>query len=68
METSSISSSVRGRMPAASTAEVARAAVSVESKSTSAVFTCRGSGKSCTVISVAMPSVPSEPTSSPVRS
>src|SRR6266849_3827553 len=49
-------------------ADTALAASKTERKSTSAVLTLLGKGKSCTVISVATPSVPSEPTNSPTRS
>ena len=62
---SSISSRVRGSTPAASTALTARAAARTSAKTRSAVCTSRGSGSSCRVISVAMPSVPSLPTSRP---
>ena len=67
-ETSSTSSRQRGMTPWASTRETARAASSTERKTTSAVDTWRGRGRSFSVTSVTTARVPSLPTSSAVRS
>ena len=67
-DTSSMSSRQRGMTPAASTRLTACAAVATSGKQTSAVATWRGRGRSLTVTSVTIPSVPSLPTKSAVRS
>ena len=55
-------------MPLAMTAETASPAVRSESKSASCVRIARGTGSRRTVMRVAMPKLPSEPTNSPTRS
>jgi hypothetical protein len=55
-------------MPAAITADVAAPAASGVANAASRVRTVSGSRVSFTVTSVAMPSVPSEPTNAPTRS
>ena len=67
-ETSSTSSRQRGMTPWARTRETARAASATERKTTSAVATWRGRGRSFRVTSVTIARVPSLPTRSAVRS
>ena len=55
-------------MPAAMTAETASLAARTVGKSASSVRTLAGTGSSRTVISVAMPNIPSLPTKRPTRS
>ena len=64
----SIISSAAGTMPLAITADTASPAVRTESKSASSVRTARGTGWSRTVMRVAIPKFPSEPTNTPTRS
>ena len=57
-----------GTMPAEMMRETARPAASVVGKAASSVSTASGRGTSPTVTSVTMPSVPSEPMTTPSRS
>src|SRR6266478_3562074 len=61
-------SSAAGTMPAAMMADTASDASSIEAKAASAVRTPSGAWSSRTVTAVTMPSVPSLPTVTPVRS
>ena len=64
----SIISIAAGTIPAAITAETTSPAASVVVNAASSVSTRCGRGSTWTTISVAMPSVPSEPTNAPSRS
>jgi len=64
----SIISSAAGTIPAAITADTPSPAARRLLKSASMVRTARGSGVSRTVMLVAMPKLPSEPTNRPTRS
>ncbi len=68
MARASIISIAAGTMPAAMIADVAAPAWSVDSKPTRIVRTSSGSRTSFSVTAVAMPRVPSEPTTVPSRS
>ena len=68
MASASIISIAAGMTPAPMMADTAAPAASVSSKAASSVLTASGDRVSRTVTSVAMPSVPSEPTSTPSRS
>ena len=68
MAEASMNSSVAGMMRPRMMADTARAAPSMAAKATSRVLRASGLGKRRRVIRVTMPSVPSEPTNSRVRS
>ena len=65
---SSIASRAAGTMPSAMIAETAAEATSIESKVASAVWTASAPRVSFTTTLVTIPSVPSEPTTTPARS
>jgi hypothetical protein len=64
----SIISIAPGTTPAATIADTASPAAVVESKKATSVLTASGRGTTRSVIAVATPSVPSEPTNAPSRS
>ncbi len=64
----SIISRAAGTIPLAITADTASPAVRSEVKSASSVRTARATGSSRTVMRVAMPKLPSEPTNNPTKS
>jgi hypothetical protein len=64
----SIISTAAGTIPAPMIAETTSPAASVEGNAASSVSTRSGLGTTPTTISVAIPSVPSEPTNAPARS
>ena len=68
MESASIISIAPGTIPAATISDTTSPAWAVEAKKATRVRTAAGAGTTRSVIRVATPSVPSEPTNAPRRS